>query len=455
MRTTLISLLLVLPWFCTAQNTPTRFSLDEAIAYGLAHNYNAINATRDTIDARKQKWETIADGLPQISGVLNYQDQIKQQVSSLSSLIIPENVLDNFFPGVEPSPDVFVDIVLNAPHTATATATLTQQIFDGSYIVAVQATKAFLRYSRTNKEKTDLQVKQDVTQAYGNVLLAQESVLISQKNKTTLEKNLYETQQLYKNGMGDQQSVDQLQITLANIDIQLRNAKRLENITLQTLNLLMGLPIETPTVLTEKLDDLTQQQIDLKIVDQPFVLERNVDYKLAHNLTEQRFYELKLAKSRALPTLNAYINYGANAFSNDFTFFERDQDWFDFSILGVNLNIPLFSSLQRSASTQRAKIALQKSETQLTQAQQQIRLQHQTAKSNYIFAIDQHQTAKQNLKLAERIEHQNQVKYTEGLATSFELRQAQTQLYTSQQQYLQAMVDVINRKTQLEILRNL
>lgn len=454
MRITLISLLLVLPWFCTAQNTPTRFSLNEAIAYALTHNYGAINATRDTIDARKQKWETIASGLPQISGALNYQDQIKQQLLAVSSLIIPQEVLDQFFPGVQQSPDVFVDIVLNATHTAIATATATQQLFNGSYLVAVQATKAFLRYSRTNKEKTDLQVKQDVTEAYGNVLLAQESIRISEKNKATLEKNLYETQQLYKNGMGDLESVDQLQITLANVDIQLRNAKRLEKITLQTLNLIMGLPIETLTLLTEQLDNLTQQQIDPQIADQSFVLERNVDYKLAYNLTEQRFYELKLAKSRALPTLNAYLNYGANSFSNTFSFFDAEQDWNEFAILGVDLNIPIFSSLQRSASTQRAKIALQKAETQLTEAQQQIRLQHQTAQSDYIFAIEQHQTAKQNLKLAERIEYQNQLKYTEGLATSFELRQAQTQLYTSQQQYLQAMVNVINRKTQLEVLRN-
>ena len=453
MRTTLITLLL-LSYLCTAQNTPIRFSLNQAIEYALAHNYNAINATRDTIDARKQKWETIATGLPQISGTLNYQDQIQQQLLAISSLIIPQDVLDQFFPGVQQSPDVFVDVALNATHSAIATATATQQIFDGSYLVAVQATKAFLRFSRTNKEKTDLQVKQDVTEAYGNVLLAQESIRISEKNKATLEKNLHETQQLYKNGMGDQQSVDQLQITLASIDIELQNAKRLEEITLQTLNLIMGLPIKTPTVLTQKLEDLTQQQTDLQIVDQPFVLERNVDYKLAYNLTEQRFYELKLAKSRALPTLSAYLNYGANSFSNTFSFFEAGQNWNEFAILGVDLNIPLFSSLQRSASTQRAKIALQKAETQLTQAQQQIQLQHQTAKSNYIFAIQQHQTAQQNLKLAERIEYQNQLKYTEGLATSFELNQAQTQLYNSQQQYLQAMVNVINRKTQLEVLRN-
>lgn len=451
MRISLLCFLVILPWLSGAQDTLPHFSLNEAIRYALQHNYSALNASRDMDDAQKQKWETIADGLPQISGAISYQNQLKQQVAQLPSTLIPEEFLP---PGVEPDPDTFIAIPFGQPQSATATATLKQQIFDGSYIVAVRATKAFLRYSENLKEKTDLEVRRDVTEAYGNVLLAQESVQIAQKNKATLEKNLYETQQIYENGLGDEESVDQLKITLASVDSQLKNGRRLEKITLQLLNLVMGLPIETPTVLTERLDALTQNQIDLKVLDQSLTLENNVDYKIALNLNEQRFYELKLAKSKALPTLNAFVNYGTNAFSNDFNFLSSDQEWFDFSILGFDLNIPIFSSLKRSAGTQRAKIALEKAKTQLTEAQEQIRLQWESAKSDYIFAIEEYETAKQNLKLAGRIERKNQTKYTEGLATSFELRQAQTQLYGTQQEYLQSMIEVINQKTELEIIRN-
>lgn len=166
------------------------------------------------------------------------------------------------------------------------------------------------------------------------------------------------------------------------------------------------------------------------------------------------FFELKLAKSRALPTLNAFVNYGGNSFSDDFNFLSSGQQWFGSSVLGVDLSIPIFSSFKRSASTQRAKIALEKAKTQLTEAQEQIRLQLESAKSDYILAVEQYGTSKENLELAERIENKNQIKYSEGLATSFELRQAQTQLYTTQQEYLQSMVDVINKKTELETILN-
>ena len=418
------------------------FTLHEAISFAMENNYSAINAERDIVDAQKQKWETIATGLPQISGAISYQNQLKQPIS-----LIPAE----FFGG---EPGTFQEITFGQPQQATESANLKKQIFDGSYIVGVQATKAFLSYSANNKEKTQLEVRKGVTEAYGNVLLAQESVSIFEKNKANLEKTLFETSKIYENGLGDEESVEQLQITLSNVDNQLKNAVRLKGITLQMLNLMMGIPIDSHTKLEDDLGDLAQKQIDLGLLESVFSIENNVDYKLATNLNEQRFYELKLAKSRALPTLNAFINYGSSAYSDDFNFLNSDQQWFDSSVWGFDLSIPIFSSLKRSASTQRAKIAMEKAKTQLSEAKEQIRLQLENAKSNYVLAIDQYETSKKNLGLAERIEKKNQVKYSEGIASSFELRQAQMQLYDAQQGYLQSMVEVINKKTELETVLN-
>ncbi len=425
-----------------AQEKTYSFTLQEAINFALENNYSAINADRDVLDAKKQKWETIATGLPQITGSVSYQNQLIQQVVQLPGEIA----------GGEPG--TFVEVVFGQPQQVNAAATLRQQLFDGSYIVGVQATKAFLSYSANNKEKTEQEVRKAVVEAYGNVLLSQESALILRKNKETLEKTLFETTKIYENGLGDEESVEQLQITLSSIDNQLKNAMRLEEITRQMLNLVMGIDLDAPTKLKEDLDNLTEAQIDFNLLESELKIENNVDYKLVTNLNEQRYFEWKLAKSRALPTLNAFASYGGLSFGEEFSFFDSGQQWFEFSTIGVDLSIPIFSSGKRSASTARAKIALEKAKTQLTEAEQQIRLQLQTAKSNYTLAIEQYETSKSNLNLAERIENKNQIKYAEGLASSFELRQAQTQLYDAQQGYLQSMVEVINKKTALETILN-
>lgn len=425
-----------------SQDRPTSFTLQEAINYALQHNYSAINAERDIEDAQKQKWETIASGLPQINGAVSYQNQLKQPVS-----LIPGELAGG-------APGTFIPVVFGQKQSTSATATLSQQIFDGSYIVGVQATKTFIDYSANSKEKTALEVRKSVVEAYGNVLLAEESTSILEKNKAALEKNLNETQKIFENGLTEEENVEQLQITLSSVTNQLKNAIRLKKITVQMLNLVMGLELDNPTKLTEDLDILTEKQIDFNLLETDLVLENNVDYKMALNLNEQRTLELKLEKSKALPTLNAFINFGYTAYSEEFDFLKKETDWFNSSILGFDLNIPIFSSLRRSASTQRAKIALEKAKTQKTEAEESLRLSWENAKSEYILAIEEFQTNKENLGLAERIEQKNQVKYFEGLATSFELRQAQTQLYAVQQEYLQSMVDVINKKTALELILN-
>ncbi len=426
-----------------AQELPVNFTLGEAITFALEHNYSAINASRDLVDAQKQKWETIATGLPQIDGNISYQDQLKQPIS-----LIPGDFLPNAEPGT------FVPIVFGPPRSTAAIATLRQQIFDGSYIVGIQATRAFLSYSANNKEKTDQEVRQAVVESYGNALLARESVEILKRNIATVEKNLYETRKLYENGLSEEENLEQLQITLASLKNILNSNERLQTITLQMLNTVMGLPIEHPTELTQGLDDLVAQETRPELLELDFLLENNTDFKLVTNLNQQRYYEWKLARSRALPTLNAFINYGWTEFGDPITILGSDRQGFESSILGFDLSIPIFSSLKRSATTQRAKIALEKAKTQLEETKQMLRLQHKQARSDYILAIETYQTSKENLALAERIEKKNEIKYTEGIASSFDLRQAQTQLYRAQEEYLQAMVDVINKKTTLENILN-
>ncbi len=419
------------------------FSLEEAVTFALDSNYTSINAQRDIAKAIKQKWETTAQGLPQIDGNISYNNNLKQPVTLLPAEIT----------GGEPG--TFVPVTFGTKQSANAVATLNQLIFDGSYLVGLKAAKAFLRYSENANEKTRLEVRKGVINAYGSVLLAQELVDIFEKNKTNLEQNLNETRKIYENGLGEEESVEQLEITLLDIETQLNNARRSQAIAKQMFNLALGIDVEAPVTLTDDLDQLANQNISLSLLDSSLKIEENVDYKIAFNLTEQRYFENRLEKSKFLPRLSAFVNYGTSANSDDFSFFNGDQVWYQSSVLGVSLNIPIFSSGMRSVASQRTRIALDQAKTDLEQTKQQIKLDLTTAQSNYQFAIENYENSKKNLALAERIEGKNQVKFTEGLSTSFDLRQAQTQLYTAQQQYFQSMLTLINEKANLETVLNI
>ena len=181
-----------------AQETKSySFNLEEAISFALDSNYTALNARRDIAKAIKQKWETTATGLPQISGDISYQNNLKQQVT-----LIPAELSGG-------EPGTFVPVTFGTKQNMNAVATLNQLIFDGSYLVGLQAAQAFLDFSENAAEKTNLEVRKGVINAYGSVLLAEELIAIFEKNKETLEKNLYETKKIFENGLTEEESVEQ------------------------------------------------------------------------------------------------------------------------------------------------------------------------------------------------------------------------------------------------------
>ncbi|HBT08965.1 MULTISPECIES: TolC family protein [Leeuwenhoekiella] len=415
-------------------------SLQEAITYGLENSYDAKNAYTDVEIALKQKWEIIAQGLPQISGEVTYQNQFIQPTSFIPAVV--------FDPSADPGD--FIPVQFSQKQNASAVATWNQLIFDGSYIVGVQSAKTLLQISENAKVKTDLEVKQAIIEAYGNVLLAQESVAILQKNIETVNKNLNDTQKIFENGLGEEEDVEQLQITALNLESQLNSTVRQLAIAYDMLKLTLGIPIDSKLVVTDALEDLTMQYYDLNLLARDIDPENNIDYRIAEDQANLAETEVKLEKSKALPTLSAYVNYGAAGASNSFTFLSDEQRYFEQSILGVSLSVPIFSSGMRAARTAQKELAYKQSLEDLERARNQVKLEIASARNDYQFALDNFATQEKNLDLAERIENKNSIKFFEGIASSFELSEAQTQLYQAQQDYLQAMYEVIANKAALE-----
>jgi outer membrane protein TolC len=297
-------------------------------------------------------------------------------------------------------------------------------------------------------------VRKGIINAYGGVLLTQENIAIIQRNLRTLTKNLDETTKIYENGLAEEEDVEQLKITKSQLANQLNSAKRQESIALDMLKLALGIELQTPVSLKDDLAALAIKNMDPSMTNNSLELEKNTDFQIATNFTEQRRLEYKLERSKALPKLSGFVNYGLQSFDEDFTFFNSDNRWYGQSVAGISLSIPIFSSLGRQARTDRAKITWDQALTDLDRTKEEIRLNYQTSLNNYQTAIDNYGTSKENLRLAERIENKNQIKFREGIATSFDLRQAQTQLYTTQASYLQSMYQVISEKATLETIMN-
>ena len=442
MKIHLFLFVILLTGVTQAQELPESLSLEEAIAFGLTHNRSIINADREIQKAKKEKWKTIATGLPQISSEINYQNFLEMPVS-----LVPAE----FFGG---NPGEFRELTFGTEQNMIGTLKMEQLIFDGSYLVGLQANKVYLAISENLFEKTNLDVKKMVTNLYSNVLLAKYNIRFLEKNKASLENNFQEIHQIFINGFEEEESVEQIQLSLAQTNSQLKYAKNLLKIQQEMLKFVIGYPIETPLKLSDELDDLFNEDLYFESLPNTDNIDNNIDIRIADNNVKSEALKLKLEQSKALPNVNAFINQTYTGNSNEFTFTNSDQKWYGSSLLGLNVKIPIFSSLGRSANTQKAKISLDQAKTLLEETQSKIRIDANAALNEYQLAIDNYYTEKENLRLAERIEQKNQTKFFEGMIQSFELRIAQLQLYSAQSNFVNAIQKVITNKIELETLLN-
>ncbi len=418
-----------------AQETPKKFSMQEAVNYALENNKNINNADLSILAAERQVWETTARGLPQISGKVDYNF----------------NAIRAFDP--EPG-DVFGFIF--PKHQVTPSVTLNQLIFDGGYIVGLQSNKVFLEISKNAKDKTVNTIETNVINAYNNALLTKESIEITKNNIKVLSDNLEETRKIFENGLTEEEDVEQLQLTLSSLENNLRSLETLSEISKGYLKILMGLEQDETIELTDTLESLVVENISLNLISDTHSVSNNIDYKIAANDAESKRLEYKLEKSEQLPKVNAFLNSNYLGISESFgNYFEAQQEWFFTTSTGVSITFPIFTSFGGKAKRQRAKIEWDKAKNSLIDTENQISIEFKNAKNEYQLAIDTYDNKQKNLALAEKIEKKNTIKFKEGIASSFDLRQAQLQLYTSQQEYLQSIIDVINKKANLKNLLNL
>lgn len=425
-----------------AQQSSYSLSLEQAIALAQDSSYASLNARREMTRALKKKWETTATGLPQINGSISYNNNIKQPVT-----LIPGEITGG-------APGSFIPVIFGTEQNATAQATLEQLIFDGSYLVGLQAAKTFLDFSKNAYEKTQIEVEKSVVNAYGSAKMAEALVSVFDNNYKTLKKSYDELQIVYENGLTELEALEQLEITLLEVKGYLDNAQRSQRLAQHLLRATLGLPLTTELILTDELDTLILRAGEEINPDITLDLQKQIDVRIAENFTEQRRLEWQLERSRALPSLSAFANYSTQAFSNDFTFTDNTQQWFQSSVLGIRMQVPIFSSGFRSARSSQAKIAWDQAKTEFAQTKQATQIAFENALSDFNLSKDNFDNASKSLNLAERVASKNQIKFDQGIASSFDLYQAQAQFYRAQQNYYTSLLALLNAKTVLETYIN-
>ena len=414
--------------------------LNSAIQLAKTNNRSLQNANSDIKIAQQKRLETIASGLPQISLSANYNNAFDQPVS-----LVP----GQYFGGVAGE---YSAVTFGTSQSVSAGLTLNQMIFDGTYLVGLQASEIYLRISQQAYVKTEQAVEQAAVEAYVNTLLAKAQLVYLNQNLSLAKNNLKEARQVFKNGFIEEENVQQLQLTVSALESTLQYATQMHVVAKNVLRYVLGMDLDEPLSLSSSLEGLVLEMQNT--ADGSLSISENIDYQMAQNDVRSKELLLKLERFKALPTIKAFLSGGYDGFGDDFDFTQPSQDWYSRAVMGVNLSVPVFSSFQSKAKRQQAKLALNQSKNQAQNVVQEILLEESRMRSEVQFQLENVQTTAQSLRLAEDIAQKNEIKFKEGLVSGFTLRQIQTQLYEAQNNYLNAMQQLVVSKTKLSLLLN-
>lgn len=423
-----------------------RFSLDEAVAYAIENSFQSQAASLDVFRSKKQVWEATAIGLPQVNATADYNYNIKNLATPFPVDIIPESMRPE---GLTSGDNVL--LAFGSKQTLGASVTATQKILDGSYIVGLQSARTIAKISELAEQKTNVLVQEAVSLSYVTVLVGDEAVKILERNVENIQSNIKQISAMYENGFAEEQDVEQLELNFSTLNNSLERSRRLSKINREMLKFAMGMYDGQQLELSDNLDNILLSNYKITALNEALDLEDHIDYKISANQLKTGELLVKYEKTKYMPNISAFMNAGYNSYSEIFDFFDfQDDKWAPMAMVGVSLNIPVFSSFQRKARVGMATIDYKKNQLEHTEMIQRLFLNLQIAQDEFAFSIDNYMTSQKRLRLAENIEKKENIKYKEGVSTSLDLTNAQNQLYSQQDQYLNAISNVIQAKISLD-----
>jgi outer membrane protein TolC len=412
-------------------------SLGEAQEYALAHNMAVINARADVEASKAALWETISAALPQVSVSGTFADNLK-----LMTTLLP----GEFFG----QPGTKIPVTFGSQFNTSASMDASLLLFNAPLYIGIETTKLAQKLSQQNLQKSELETRESVSLTYFLILVAEKSAGLLEENLVNMNELLRSTKSMYSAGMAEMTDVDQMQINVTMVENNKSTLERTIELNYNLLRFQLGVPAATEIKLTETLDGLTSMINVESLVSQEFDVRKNIDFMLVEGQEMISELNLKSQKASVLPTLAGFYNYGKNGMGDKI----NDQQWFDNSMIGLNISVPIFASGQRYSKIRQAQIGLEKARTTREMVSAQLLIQERQLRYNLVNANLQYSSQKENVEVSKRVYESTSNKFKQGMASSIDLTQASNQLLQAESSYVSALMDLLQSKVALDKLLN-
>ncbi len=409
-----------------ADSLLTSATLQDCIRYALGHQPVLKQSQIDEAITDRTVKSKLADWYPQINLDYNLQHYME-----LPTSIFGGNATK-----------------VGVANTSTAGFGLNQNIFTRDLLLASNTAKAVRKQSKQNTVRTQIDVVADVSKAYYDILLTSQQIQVLDEDIIRLERSLKDARNQYESGTVDKIDFKRATISLNNARAQQKSARELLTAKQVYLKQLMGYPESAGNV---PLVYDTAQMVQL-VTGADTALTANYENRIEYQQlqTQQSLQKANLQYNKwsFLPSVSAFVNY--NFVWQNQTFSKLYNTDYPNSLLGLKLSLPIFQGGKRIHNIKMAELQLQRVDWDFATLKNQISTQYAQAMAAYKSNLNDFNTLKDNVAMAQDVYNMLQLQYKEGIKTYLDVLISETDLRTAQLSYYNAMYQVLSSKIDLQ-----
>ena len=445
MKNLILILILTFVFGVNAQEVK-KLSLKEAINYALQNKADARKAKLKVENSDYQIQEVRSRALPQITanGNLTYNP------------VIQTTVIDGESFG---QPGTTIQAAFGQKWISTAGVSLTQALFDQTVFTGLKAAKSTREFYQINEQLTEEQVIERVANNYYQVYVQRQKLIVidnTYKN-TNKVKDIIKGQ--YDNGLAKKIDLDRISVKISNIITLRQQVLNAVAIQENALKFYMGMPIETKIEIPDTAFEITSTSLS----EIPNTANRT-EYLLLKKQEQLLGYQKKAFEAAYYPTLSLSAGYNYIGQGPQIPLGAKPADgvyWSDFSSIGLNLRVPIFTGFGTKAKVKQADIELQSIQEDLNDTKLALDLSFANAKAQIDNSLTTINSQKENAQLAKEVLDNTRNNYLQGLASLTDLLDAENSLTEAQNNYTTAILDyklaeiqLIKSKGELKTLIN-
>ncbi len=420
----------------TTQNS---FTLEQCLEYAYKNATTIRKAELETQNAESRVKDVRSIGLPQVNANVQFIDNYNLQTNFLPA---------RFFDPNAPADAPPVGVKFGTTYLGNATVQVSQILFNGSYIVGLQAANTYKQLAAKSLEASKITITENVTKAYLLLIVNKERMKLLDNNISRVDSFFSDTKKLQKQGFVEQLDIDRLEVSLNNIKSEKTKIEGIIRLSNELLKFQMGMPADNTL---DVQGDITSYQITADNSEEKADFKNRIEYSLLETNNKLLLLDLKNKRWGYLPTLTAFWQAGYNTGVNEFQQWGNfKNNWFSFGSFGFRLDVPIFNGFQKKYKIQQSKIELLKLNEDKKSLELAINFQTNQAKITLANAQASLEIQKRNQVLATEVLRITKLKFKQGVGSNIEITNAEAAAKDAETNYYNALYDALIAKVDLD-----